>query len=54
MGTVIGDSLIGNQIVEGVAIILLSSVVFILSLFGAVIYKRFQIKHYAKLEVNIK
>lgn len=37
--TVIGDRLIGNQAVEAVAVIMLSIVVFIISLLAAIIYK---------------
>lgn len=45
----IGEMLIGNQIVEAVATILMSVIVFLLSLYVAVIYKHFKMKFRVKI-----
>ncbi len=49
MSRVIRDGLIENQFVEGISVVLLSAVVFLMSLLAAVVYKRFQMKHYEKV-----
>ena len=48
ISTALGDRLIGNQIIESVSTILLSLMVFLISLLDAVVYRWFQMKHYAK------